>query len=246
VSGDEEIVSSARAMPGSGGRRNSAILVRDAGRSILLDCGPTTLGGLKELGIDPLDIDAIALSHFHGDNIAGVPFLLLDYLYQHEREKPLEILGPPGVADRIAALTRAYDYHLERERSYALRFLEFSVESPRGRGFRVTPMPAVHQEHTCPHMVRVDTAKRSLVFSGDTGWHDELPEKVGDVDLFISECVFFDAEFEFHLSHHRLDRERARFRCRAIRLTHLGSQVLENESRVRFDTAHDVCLRLEL
>jgi hypothetical protein len=88
-------------------------------------------------------------------------------------------------------------------------------------------------------MLRVDTANRSLVFSGDTGWHDELPEKVGDVDLFISECVFFEAEFEFHLSHHRLDRERSRFRCGAIRLTHLGSQVLENESRVRFDTAHD-------
>ena len=52
----------------SGGRRNSAILVRDAGHSILLDCGPTTLGGLKELGIDPLEIDAIALSHFHGDH----------------------------------------------------------------------------------------------------------------------------------------------------------------------------------
>ena len=224
----------------SGGRRNSAILVRDAGRSILLDCGPTTLGGLKQLGIDPLEIDAIALSHFHGDHIAGIPFLLLDYLYQHEREKPLEILGPPGVADCVAGLTRVYGYHLERERRYALRFLEFAVGVPIDvAGFRVTPMPAVHQEHTCPHMVRVDTSRRSLVFSGDTGWHDDLPRKVGDVDLFISECVFFDEEFPFHLSHRRLDQERAHFSCGAIRLTHLGSQVLENESLVRFDTAHD-------
>lgn len=231
---------------GSGGRRNSAILVREGGRSILLDCGPTTLGGLKELGIDPLDIDAIALSHFHGDHIAGVPFLLLDYLYQHEREKPLEILGPPGVAERVAALTKAYDYHLERERRYALRFLEFAVDKPAEvAGFRVTPMPAVHQLHTCPHMIRVDTERRSLVFSGDTGWHDSLPTKVGDVDLFICECVFFDEDFAFHLSHHRLDRERARFECGSVRLTHLGSQVLENETRVRFDTAHDG-LRVEL
>ncbi len=224
----------------SGGRRNSAIVVRADGRSILLDCGPTTLEGLKELGIDPLEIDAVALSHFHGDHIAGVPFLLLDYLYQHVREKPLEILGPPGVADCVASLTRAYGYHLEHDRRYALRFVEFAVDKAiDAAGLRVTPMPAVHQEHTCPHMLRVDTARRSLVFSGDTGWHDALPDKVGDVDLFISECVFFDADFEFHLSHRRLDQERARFRCGAIRLTHLGSQVLENEARVRFDTAHD-------
>jgi ribonuclease BN (tRNA processing enzyme) len=98
---------------GSGGRRNSAILVRDRGKTLLLDCGPTTLGGLKTLGIDPLELDAIALSHFHGDHIAGVPFVLLDYLYEHPRKKPLELLGPPGVAERVAQLTRAYDYHME-------------------------------------------------------------------------------------------------------------------------------------
>ncbi|MBM4336771.1 MAG: MBL fold metallo-hydrolase [Deltaproteobacteria bacterium] len=224
----------------SGGRRNSAILVREHGRTLLLDCGPTTLAGLSELGVDPLEIDAIALSHFHGDHIAGVPFLLLDYQYQHPRDRPLSILGPPGVADSMAALTRAYGYHVEQQDRYALRFAEFSIDKPTEvAGFRVTPMPALHQEHTCPHMVRVDAERRSLVFSGDTGWHDELPKKVGDVDLFISECVFFDTEFAFHLSHQRLDRERARFECGAIRLTHLGHQVLSNESQVRFDTAHD-------
>ncbi len=165
---------------------------------------------------------------------------MLDYLYQHPREKPFEILGPPGVADSMAALTRAYGYHLEQEQRYALRFAEFEIGKPSEvAGFRVTPMPAVHQEHTCPHMVRVDDSRRSLVFSGDTGWHDELPRKVGDVDLFISECVFFDHEFPFHLSHRRLDRERAHFECGAIRLTHLGQQVLDNESLVRFDTAYD-------
>ena len=37
---------------GSGGRRNSAILVSERGRTLLLDCGPTTLLGLKALAID--------------------------------------------------------------------------------------------------------------------------------------------------------------------------------------------------
>ncbi|MFI5315638.1 MAG: MBL fold metallo-hydrolase [Myxococcota bacterium] len=225
---------------GSGGRRNSAILVRAAGQTLLLDCGPTTLGGLKEMGIDPLEIDAIALSHFHGDHIAGVPFLLLDYVYANQRDRPLEILGPPGVEEQLAALTRAYHYDREHPARYPLRYIEFSLGKPIDvAGFRVTPMPAVHQEYTCPHMLRVDTGRRSLVFSGDTGWHDSLPEKVGDADLFICECVFLDEEFAFHLSHKRLARERARFRCGSIRLTHLGSQVLENEGRLVFDTAHD-------
>ena len=225
---------------GSGGRRNSAILVRDAGKTLLLDCGPTTLSGLKELGIDPQEIDAVALSHFHGDHIAGLPFLLLDFLYAHPRERPFEILGPPGVQEQLAALTRSYHYDKEQPGRYPLRFAEFTVDKPlEVAGFRVTPMPAVHQADTCPHMLRVDASRRSLVFSGDTGWHDSLPAKVGDVELFISECVFMDEEFQFHLSHARLARERARFQCGALRLTHLGSQVLENMARVQFDTAHD-------
>lgn len=225
---------------GSGGRRNSAILVRDAGQTLLLDCGPTTLGGLKAMGIDPLEIDAIALSHYHGDHIAGVPFLLLDYVYANPRDRPLEILGPPGVEERLANLVRANHYDREQQGRYAIRYAEFSLDKPIDvAGFRITPMPAIHQEHTCPHMLRVDTSGRSLVFSGDTGWHESLPDKVGDVDLFICECVFFDEEFAFHLSHRRLQRERARFRCGSIRLTHLGNEVLENEGRVVFDTAYD-------
>jgi ribonuclease BN (tRNA processing enzyme) len=225
---------------GSGGRRNSAILVREAQRTLLLDCGPTTLGGLKEMGIDPLEIDAIALSHFHGDHIAGVPFLLLDYIYANPRERPLEILGPPGVREKLANLTRAYHYDAEQKNRYPIHYSEFTIDKPIDvAGFRVTPMPAVHQEYTCPHMLRVDTSARSLVFSGDTGWHESLPDKVGDVDLFICECVFWEEEFVFHLSHRQLLRERARFRCGAIRLTHLGNSVLENEGRLAFDIAHD-------
>ena len=73
---------------GSGGRRNSAILVRADGRTLLLDCGPTTLAGLKQLGVDPSEIDAIAISHFHGDHAAGVPFLMLDGLYENPRRTP--------------------------------------------------------------------------------------------------------------------------------------------------------------
>jgi ribonuclease BN (tRNA processing enzyme) len=110
----------------SGGRRNSAIGAR-AGHPILLDCGPT-LGGLKELGIDPLEIDAIALSHFHGDHIAGVPFLLLDYCTRTSAEAARDP-RPAGRRRLRRPLTRVR-LPPERERRYALRFLEFAVDKP--------------------------------------------------------------------------------------------------------------------
>ncbi len=225
---------------GSGGRRQTAILVRDRGHSMLLDCGPSTLSGMKALGIDPLEIDSIALSHFHGDHIGGVPFLLIDYQYRQLRERPLYIFGPPGVQDRLQRLNQAFHYTPDEGREYELLYREFSVGCTLETGpFRLTPYPAHHHPETNPHMLRVESAERSLFFTGDTGWHDAFPERVGDVDLLISECVFLEERFEFHMSADRLDKERGRFRCAKTVLTHLGSEVLEGLDRVRFDTVED-------
>jgi ribonuclease BN (tRNA processing enzyme) len=225
---------------GSGGRRNSAILLRAQGRTLLLDCGPTTLPGLKSMGIDPREIDAIAISHYHGDHVGGVPFLLLDYQYEHPRAKPLTVIGPPGVQKRVEALAQAFEYHGQQNCSYDLVFREFSAGAPlEVGGFRVLPVDAHHHPETFPHMLRVHVDGRSIFFTGDTGWHDALPRVVGDSDLFISECVFFEERFEFHLSHARLDRERGRFRAARTILTHLGSEVLANTEKLRFDLAED-------
>lgn len=225
---------------GSGGRRNSAILVRSNGHTMLLDCGPTTLLGLKDMGIDPRDIDAIALSHFHGDHASGVPFVLLDYLYENKRERPLEILGPEGTRERVERMTCVFGYETSTERPYELRYREFAAgQTLETAGFQLTPYDAYHHPETRPHMIRLENDDRALLFSGDTGWTEELPGQVGDVNLFICECTMIEEGFEYHLSHERMTQERRRFDCDRIVLTHLGSDVLGDLDRVQFETATD-------
>ena len=224
----------------TGGRRNSAILVRDGSRTLLLDCGPTTLQGLKELGIDPHEIDAIALSHYHGDHASGIGFMLLDYRYPRPRSRPLEIIGPPGVREFVVRQCAGYAFEFALEAPYETSFTELRP----GRaidvaGFRLTPYDAIHQPETRPHMLAVASPVKSLFFTGDTGWHDALPERVGDADLLISECTLWDESFPFHLSHERLVAERARFRAGRIVLTHMGEDVLRERSRLEFDSADD-------
>jgi ribonuclease BN (tRNA processing enzyme) len=231
---------------GSGGRRHTAILARGASQGLLLDCGPTTMTGLKALGIDPREIDAVAVTHFHGDHIGGLPSLLLDCIYESRRRKPLSIYGPPGIRQRVEAIARCFEYPVESA-EYPLRYVEFRTGVPfEAAGFRVTPLPAHHAPVTCPHMLRVESETRSLVFSGDTGWHDELPARVGDVDLFICECVYVEeGKYELHMALRQLERHRHQFRCGDICLTHLGSEVLADLDRVPFATASDG-LRIKL
>ena len=76
---------------GAGGRRQSAIFVRDAAGGVLLDCGATTGSGLDALSIPRDAIDTILVSHFHGDHFGGIPLLLLAALYEDERRHPLRV-----------------------------------------------------------------------------------------------------------------------------------------------------------
>lgn len=63
---------------GSGSSGNSAV-VRTDGATVLLDAGLSarkTVQRLAAAGIDPAEIDAVLLTHEHGDHTAGLPVLL--------------------------------------------------------------------------------------------------------------------------------------------------------------------------
>lgn len=225
---------------GSGGRRNSAIVVREKGRSLLLDCGPTTLGGMKLLGLDPREVEAVVITHFHGDHVAGIPFLLLDAIYESPRSTPLTIYGPPGIQARVSSMCRDFSYLREQEQIFEATYRELDVQRSHDvAGFRLEAHPAYHHPETRPHMVALTNSSTRVFYTGDTGWHESLPDRVGDADLLITECVYYDPKFEYHLSVRELEAHRRRLRARRTILTHLGSEVLSERDRCPFDTAED-------
>jgi len=84
-----------------GGRANAAIHVTAPGVSLLLDCGGSALPGIKK-HIDPKTIDAIAITHLHGDHFGGIPFLVIEQHFTG-RKTPLLVGGPPSLAQRLRA-----------------------------------------------------------------------------------------------------------------------------------------------
>jgi len=88
----------------SGGRYHSSYLLDTSKGRLLLDCGANSPLALKRAGITISSIDAVAISHCHGDHFGGLPFLFLDKMFMERGSKPLEILGPPGIQARTEAL----------------------------------------------------------------------------------------------------------------------------------------------
>ena len=79
----------------------------------LIDCGPTTLAGIRKFNLPFPRLSRIILTHYHGDHIAGIPFILLDRAYLTAFEEgygennKFEIIGPPELENRISKLIRA-------------------------------------------------------------------------------------------------------------------------------------------
>ena len=84
-------------------RHLSATLVRREGRSVLFDCGEGTQLQLVRGGLTRGSLDAICITHLHGDHLYGLPGLVTT-LAMLERETPLTIVGPAGIRAMMDAI----------------------------------------------------------------------------------------------------------------------------------------------
>src|SRR5580692_11155828 len=71
----------------SRGRFQAGYVIDGGGCQILMDAGPTLLSSMKRLGLSPGDLDVVLISHLHGDHFGGLPFLILEYLYETPRRR---------------------------------------------------------------------------------------------------------------------------------------------------------------
>ncbi len=110
-----QILGTSSAIP-THSRLPSAQVVTINDRHHLVDCGEGTQMQLLKYRVKLARLDAIFISHLHGDHILGLPGLL-NTLSMYERTTPLTLFGPAGlqeVLDLIFAQTQSYlNYPLE-------------------------------------------------------------------------------------------------------------------------------------
>ena len=93
-------------------RALTAALLSCAGHGILFDCGEGTQTAGRRAHANPLGVDVIALTHYHGDHTFGLPGLL-QTMHVMGRRAPLLITGPEGLEAALApilALVGRTDY----------------------------------------------------------------------------------------------------------------------------------------
>jgi len=226
---------------GSGGRFQTCIVVDGPRSRFAIDFGASSLIALSQQGVDHNSLDAILLTHLHGDHCGGVPFLLMDAMLGARRTRPLVIAGPRDLRPRMDAIRDAL---FPGSGAMTPRFpLEWTAMEP-GRAHPVldlvvTPEPARHTRETNPTALRVEVDGRVVTYTGDTEWTEDVARAARGADLLIAECYFHDKPVKWHLNYPDIVARAKGVGARRVILTHMSREMLAHAGAVPEECAYD-------
>ena len=195
----------------------SCYLVEHDGFRLVLDLGNGSLGPLQRF-IKPSQIDALYLSHMHGDH--WLDLVPLAHVRRHQRDaevRVLPVMAPVAERGRIAG---AFG-HPASELDDVFAFAD-PAEGMIGP-FEVKLIRTVHPVET--HAIRLTAGGRSLVYTADTGPFPELAGFADRADLLLAEAGFsedYEHPPDMHLTGADAGKLAADANVRSLVITHVA------------------------
>jgi ribonuclease Z len=170
-------------------RDTTALVVRAGGSTCLVDVGGSPVQKLRRVGVDPVTLSAVVITHTHPDHVYGLPALVQGLLILGRRTT-LPIYCRVEHVSLVAGLLGLFG--LARE---GLPLPIMPVEPHEGVHVLETPdlvltaSPNVHG--SMPNLaVRIDAGGRSLVYSSDTRPCREVETLARGATTLVHEATF--------------------------------------------------------
>jgi len=182
-------------------RNSPGYLVEVNNFCLLLDFGPGILKQILKIGKKLEDISAIFISHFHPDHVTDIiPFFFATrYNLGYKRTSPIGLYVAEDFAFFYNLLKTAFKNWIEPpEGLLNLNLLPKIKKYSFFIGpFKAYTTPVKHNPESLA--IRLEYENKSLVYSGDTGYCEELIELAEGADLLVVECANSE---EIYVEHH--------------------------------------------
>ena len=196
----------------------SCYLLEAEGFRLVIDMGNGSLGSLQRYaGIG--DVDAICLSHLHGDHCVDLGAYGVARHYAPEGKlPPIPVYGPRGTAERLAPVFGLVaDELIDR-----FTFRQLAAGQREIGPFTISTDHMNHPVETFGF--RVEHGGWTVAYSADTGESDALVRLARDADLLLCEASFLDQPDntpDVHLSARQAGQHAAKAGAGELVLTHL-------------------------
>lgn len=227
---------------GSGGRLNTCFHLTGDTVNFLIDCGASSLTGLKAHRVPLNGVQAIFVTHFHADHFGGIPFFMLDAQFFSKRTEPLAVVGPPGLVNWYErVMETSFTGSSLTKPKFALSLVELHTSEARTiAGVTVNAFQAHHGNPGGPFFAyRLEAEGRTVAYTGDTEWTDELIHAARNADLFVAEAYFYDKKVKLHLDLETLVEKLPLIQPKRLILTHMSDDMLERLKTLQHETAYD-------
>lgn len=177
------------------GRNQSAQVLQVHGRLFLIDCGEGTQQQLRRFHLSFVKIEAVFISHIHGDHLFGL-FGLLGTMGMYGRTSDLPIYGPSA----LEGILRCYLSYYGSELPYKVIFHEIkgAGEIHTSKYVKVSSFPLQHKIETygfrfdgiCGPKTPQGAHLPSYAYASDTKPFEGLEEYVKGVDVLYHEATY--------------------------------------------------------
>lgn len=204
-----KILGTASAMPFSD-RNPSAQVLSVHGRLFLIDCGEGTQQQMRRTHLSFLKVEALFLSHLHGDHLFGI-FGLLSTMAMYGRTQELHVYAP----ELFAYVLKFFMTYFGEGVQFKIIHHPLKMSVPElvheSKCVRVTAFPLKHKIDCFGFRFdEIRTARQlekapavSYAYCSDTMPFPELSEWVKGVDILYHEATYLDdmadkAAFRYH------------------------------------------------
>ncbi|HXT89537.1 MAG TPA: MBL fold metallo-hydrolase [Trebonia sp.] len=223
------VVGCAGSFPGPDSPASCYLLEADGFR-VVIDLGNGSLGALqKYAGL--FDIDAVCLSHLHADHCVDLYSYSIARTFSPAGPQPtIPVYGPARTAERMA-----YIHGLNGDDLGLTKRFTFNTLEPGHLTLGPFDISLAHMNHPVETFAfRFSHGGKSLVYTGDTGETEAVPELAAGADVFLSEAAFLEGP-GLPPNIHLTARQAAAYANRAgvgkLVLTHLVPGVSPDDAR---------------
>lgn len=221
------VLGSGTALP-SAERDNTSLAVNTPGGLWLIDCGGSTYQKLLRLGLDPLRLRGVFLTHNHPDHIYGLPALLFHLkLAGWGNDGPtLHIYGNTSALTLTRRVLEAYEMDPWQPPTEWHELPE-TEEYPFAKDDHTAwfSTPVAHSRPTLAVKVIARTGGYTAVYSADTSPCESLVRFAAGADVLLHECTVVEP-FEGHSTPEQAGETAARAGVQRLVIVHYDPQYI--------------------